>query len=472
MRNIQIIFLILSVAAFVKAGENSLSNQSKSAEILTDSVKIQKWFDAKGSAFTFTFDEYAWPVLNSFGYKGTFYVITGSLTDTLPAIWRYGTWQQFKELHDYGNEIGSHTVTHPYLTQLDPGDTLTPGTIEYEVYQSKKTIDSIITDTKCITFAYPYVDYDSIVVGIVKKYYESARGMNNNPNPSSLYGDQYYTLKSKEIDFDLPRNTPADDENEFVDATNWIQSSIDSSGWAIIMIHEVYPFDSLQIALNEGSWYPMTVEWLTQLCEWIQNKDIWVATAADITKYMRERESAQYEIISQSDASVRMNLTDTLGNNIYNFPLTLDIPIPNNWDSTFVYQDGNFKSSYIVDYNGVKYARTNVIPDGGEIMILNSPITIVKNNGSLPDNFRLSQNYPNPFNPSTIIKFNLPDDQPVSLAVYDILGREVRILINNQLYKSGNHEVKFDGSSLPSGIYFYRLFTPKFSGIKKMMLVK
>jgi hypothetical protein len=74
----------------------------------------------------------------------------------------------------------------------------------------------------------------------------------------------------------------------------------------------------------------------------------------------------------------------------------------------------------------------------------------------LPEGFRLDQNYPNPFNPSTTIKYELPKSSMVRLSVYDILGREVSVLLNDK-GDAGVHEVKFDASGLSSGVYFYRL---------------
>lgn len=88
-----------------------------------------------------------------------------------------------------------------------------------------------------------------------------------------------------------------------------------------------------------------------------------------------------------------------------------------------------------------------------------------------PINFSLSQNYPNPFNPSTIIKFSLPESNVVKLKVFDILGREVAVLLNENM-NSGSYEVKFDASSLSSGIYFYSVQAGEFNEVKKMILIK
>jgi subtilisin-like proprotein convertase family protein len=88
-----------------------------------------------------------------------------------------------------------------------------------------------------------------------------------------------------------------------------------------------------------------------------------------------------------------------------------------------------------------------------------------------PGVFRLYQNYPNPFNPVTSIKFNLPKPSIVKLIVYDVLGREVRTLMN-EFKEADNYELQFDGSSLASGVYYCRIEAGDFVDVKKMVLVK
>lgn len=97
-------------------------------------------------------------------------------------------------------------------------------------------------------------------------------------------------------------------------------------------------------------------------------------------------------------------------------------------------------------------------------------ITISK--GNMPLKFELWQNFPNPFNPSTTITFGLPEASKVRLEVYDILGQRVALLINSDELAAGTHRISFDGSGLPSGIYFYKIWTPHFSQVKKMLLLK
>ena len=89
----------------------------------------------------------------------------------------------------------------------------------------------------------------------------------------------------------------------------------------------------------------------------------------------------------------------------------------------------------------------------------------------IPTKFSLSQNYPNPFNPCTTIKYSIPQTSFVSITVYNILGKEVSKLINEEKL-SGSYEVQFDGNKLSSGVYFYRLQAGNFSETKKLMLLK
>jgi len=90
---------------------------------------------------------------------------------------------------------------------------------------------------------------------------------------------------------------------------------------------------------------------------------------------------------------------------------------------------------------------------------------------SLPDKFYLEQNYPNPFNPVTNIEFSLPQKSFVKLKVFDLLGREIANLVNENL-SAGSYKYDFNASALTSGIYFYKLETENFSETKKMVVVK
>ena len=90
---------------------------------------------------------------------------------------------------------------------------------------------------------------------------------------------------------------------------------------------------------------------------------------------------------------------------------------------------------------------------------------------SLPKEFALEGNYPNPFNPQTTIRFGVTETSDVRLVVYNMLGREVRVLVQG-IVSSGMHEATFDASGLPSGSYIYTLTTPEGRISKMLALLK
>lgn len=116
-------------------------------------------------------------------------------------------------------------------------------------------------------------------------------------------------------------------------------------------------------------------------------------------------------------------------------------------------------NAWAVGIDGLVYKTTN----GG--------VGIQNVSTSQPDKFYLEQNYPNPFNPVTTIKFSLPQKSFIKLKVFDLLGREVANLVNENL-SIGSYKYDFNASSLPSGVYFYKLETEYFSQTKKMVLMK
>ena len=100
-----------------------------------------------------------------------------------------------------------------------------------------------------------------------------------------------------------------------------------------------------------------------------------------------------------------------------------------------------------------------------------SGVTDVKKTSDVVTTYNLDQNYPNPFNPTTTISFSIPQNGLVTLKIYDILGREVATLLNEEK-NSGAYTLSFDASNLPSGTYIYSIHSGNYSSTKKMMLLK
>jgi hypothetical protein len=448
------------------------------------SLRITNYADDRKSAFSFTFDdgllthsENVIPILNQYGFKGTFYVLPPYLTETLPGIWRYGTWPAFQSMAAEGNEIGSHTMRHYDLTSLQWGSIDDDSTLLYELYQSKIFIEQKIPSEKCISFNYPYTLHNSLVDSATSLFYENGRTLGQVPNDSSLSEQEWYGIKAKIVEFSLPRNSVDDDLDELYTFLDWMQNSINDHKWGMLIIHDVVPFTELQGLLQDSIYEPITSEWLGWLCDFLSarssNKDIWVETVGNITRYIKERDDAEYQIISSTDQLIELNVTDELDNEIYNFPLSAYIKIPNDWNYVRTEQNSfiDTVTTTLTDTGRVVFAK--IIPDRGILKL--SPVTSTSTDDEIVNvaEFKLFQNYPNPFNPSTKISWQSPVSGWQSLKIFDVLGNEVASIVD-EFMPAGIYNVQFImyNDQLSSGIYFYQLKIGSFIESKKMILLK
>jgi len=132
----------------------------------------------------------------------------------------------------------------------------------------------------------------------------------------------------------------------------------------------------------------------------------------------------------------------------------------------------SMSGEWILTITDHKTGDDGILQDWG-LEISESSIVEVEEDKSLsPQTFSLSQNYPNPFNPRTIIKWQIPETDAVTLKIFDVLGREVITLVNGEMIGAGEHETVFDATNFSSGIYFYKLQAGNFIETRKMLLLK
>lgn len=447
-------------------------------------IRVTKWADDKKSAFTFSFDDgllshyqHAGPILNLFGFKATFNVMPPFLTETLPGIWRYGTWPMFIQLAQQQHEIASHTMNHYYLTSLPVGDTATQGTALYELYQSKKAIEQRIPDQNCITLAYPYSDRNILIDSLTALFYEAGRSAGLEPNYHTL--DSYYDLNSYVVHFSLPRYTLADDLDELYSFMSWTHNSILNEKWAIMMIHEIVPQSELPGLVSQGLYEPISSEWFTYLCDWLKTrsdyKEIWVETTGNIVRYIKQRDNFQYEIVLSTAEEIKINLTDDLDDDIYNYPLSVYVSVPEDWTYVLLTQSNHIDTLTSITTDSGKVVLSKIIPDKGIASLRKINITGIEDEQLQPLAFELYQNFPNPFNPSTIIRYQLSVNSYVTLRVYDMLGKEVAVLVNEE-QSAGRYEIEFlsavGSRQSASGVYFYQLKAGDYTAVKKMILLR
>ena len=107
----------------------------------------------------------------------------------------------------------------------------------------------------------------------------------------------------------------------------------------------------------------------------------------------------------------------------------------------------------------------------GSTIALNNSATSVEYSTLSPEGFRLEQNYPNPFNPTTVISYQLSVNENVRLSIFDVLGRETALLVNEKK-PAGSYGVQWNAAGMPSGTYFYKLQVGKYTETKKLVLIK
>jgi hypothetical protein len=250
---------------------------------------------------------------------------------------------------------------------------------------------------------------------------------------------------------------------------NTVTSSTNTNGHIYYIIGSTqYRVDSLNGRL---------VAYSTSGCNWLQNEVLVDSLSAKKNDTCSSNCQTQY----------RTYCTDTSLYNIFGFSK----PSKRfDWgafesDGYQIYvKDFGYAYGYLtqqlshISYNQLTGCVINGVVYGDTSLTVINPIS-----NDIPKSFSLYQNYPNPFNPSTKIKFSIPATplsvengegqgvRNVQLIIYDILGREVAILVNEKL-NPGTYEVEWDASNYPSGVYFYKLTVAGFSETRKMIFIK
>ncbi len=165
-----------------------------------------------------------------------------------------------------------------------------------------------------------------------------------------------------------------------------------------------------------------------------------------------------------------LKITQNSNSNPSFFTMPIQIKVQSSIGDTIITV---FNDAQVQNFNvTVKNEPFSITVDPGSWILktINSVVVGVEDELQ-PQTFSLEQNYPNPFNPATKIKFNLTSNEFTTLKVYDILGKEIAVLVDNQM-EAGQYEVAFEADNLPSGVYIYTLNAGSFKETKKMILMR
>jgi len=410
------------------------------------------WYGFKQAAVSYTFDDntpnqfaIALPMFNEFDFNMTLFIVTDS-------NWEYAAdWDILEQAAAQGHEIASHTVTHTSLKGM--GDELQ----DIELKDSQETIEAHISNPKCITIAYPFCDVPKR--SIFEKYYIAGRICSGSIIPSTPR------------DFMNISSIICGEERNFNNVSNFIsraESAVKSNGWCVYLLHGID---------DDGGWSPVLSDTLRETLNYfkVHPDSFWVETFGNVVRYIKERDALSVSELSVQDDHIQIQVTDTLDNTIFNVPVTLRRPFPEGWLSATAEQNGQSVETRIVEIDAIKYVQFDAVPDAGDVVLQKSNETTIHRLHGLMDSApALLKHYPNPFNPTATIQYRLIHNAHVRLSVYNLLGQEIRVLVDEE-QSPGMYDALFNGADLASGIYFSKLFAQSENGqghstVQKMIL--
>jgi len=306
--------------------------------------EIGTWEGFRPAAISYTFDDnlpnqytIAVQMFHAAGFKMTLFTVVNWVGTV--------TWSQAQTAAAYGDEIASHTMTHPSLTGV------TAVQLTNELANSQSNINSHVTNELCVTLAYPNCVVPNET--IVAQYYIAARGCSGQ------------LVSSTPLDFMNISSFvcgPAGSIQTAAQFNSLADNAAAAKAWCVYLIH----------ALDGDNGYsPLPSATLQASVDYMstnQNK-FWVETFGNVVRYIRERNASSVAETASSDNSLIVQVTNNLNNLIYNFPITLRRPLPANWPAIAVSQNSQPIAAKLVTVNSTNYVMFDVVPNGGNIVL-------------------------------------------------------------------------------------------------------
>lgn len=318
-----------------------------------DKASIAALKDDKSSAYTFISDDGYWNSVNYFdeefekyGLKGSVALIVDYAKDYEAETENglYGTWDQWQSLIEKGRfDIINHSMTHPDLRNIDSD------ALEMEVNGAREELMKRFPGQKVLGFCLPGNNTNDDVTSKIKEQHYGLRlggGYNSlDPSENDWYYNRFQTVSE---------NLTAEDMNA------WIDTAVQNGQWLIEMWHGV-----------EERWSPPTKATTDAHLQYASTKldTLWSATYNEAIAYMRERQTATLKILSENAQEMQLLLTDEMDDTLFDYPLTLKVSVPYNWDTVTILQNGQQIIGQVITNAGQKTVRFDAVPDKGLITI-------------------------------------------------------------------------------------------------------
>lgn len=320
------------------------------------------WHDDRFACCSITIDDNCKPdhewwlkLSEELGIKVTWFVVTDGPEKKKNTGFN-GTWSDWQKLADAGHSIQSHTTNHKAKHSKSP----MPSDEEVEAMyrDSLKAINDNITNNFACCIAYPRGEAHE---AIAAKYAIACRGVYGVPNCANSIN---YLCTNKGAGGKGHVQMVAFGETQ--EDPKWIRGNKAlKRGWNIVLYHFVHAGRTDADREKNAAGAEKEVRYIASL----KDDRLWVARFDDAAKYAQERDSASLRVVENTDRKIAFELTDRMKDEIFNFPLTVKVRLPDGWSSAKAVQGGKSVSVRVVSHEGAKFALVSAVPDRGRVEI-------------------------------------------------------------------------------------------------------
>jgi len=311
------------------------------------------WPDDKDAVLSYTIDDNCamnidWWLAESAqrdNMKLAWFLVTGGIGNSNPAM--NADWARWQQVQDAGHALESHTVTH--LSGASKPDWQG---IDWEYKDSLDAINAHITGQTATTLAYPGGGNSAKnSEEAAEKFYAAARGVRGTLNGSR--GLNYMSINAMSSP-----NIGDNPKANWSDATRLIDPE-DSAyrGWAVFIYHYIKG-DNMDKVRQQLDFY-------------YDNRDkFWAAAFPDAAKYAQSRDTSTLEVTEKGNDRIVLKLSDWMNDELYNYPLTVKVRLPDGWNSFRAKQGDTEMTTKVIEHEGAKYGLVDIVPDGGEAVLI------------------------------------------------------------------------------------------------------
>jgi hypothetical protein len=314
--------------------------------------EIGAWAGFRSAPISYTFDDnlpnqyaVAVPMFRAAGFKMTLFTVASPQGGTF-------SWSQAQAAAACGDEIASHTMTHPDLTKV------TDVQLTNELANSRSNINTRVTSALCVTLAYPYCTVPSEAV--TAQYYIAARSCSGQLVPATP--PDFFDISS----FGCGSLGIVQTVAQF---NRLADQAAASNSWCVYLIHAID---------NDNGYSPLPSANLQASLDYLRaNPDkFWVETFGNVVRYIKERNASSVAETASSSNRITLQVTNSLDRAIFDYPLTLRRPLPAGWPAVAVSQNHRPVAVKSVTVNSTHFVMFDVVPNGGEVVLTKAVLPV------------------------------------------------------------------------------------------------